>query len=808
MGYIRMNFTATGNLFNRLSLFITLLFLSGTSIRAGVGESAVITLIFPPGARATGMGEAFTGAAEDASATYYNPAGLGLAPQANSWKIHMPEKNSVFTAISSKKKKEFGPKDKIWVGTQKGVYRFNGKSWESGEIYLIEENDNISSIIDKYLKVDDEKLQKEAAWVLKSENGIGMKRHATVKDLLMKHFIKSNNQKADSLSKALARQICEIPSFERSVSTIKKTLGGVIDTLEADTLSELLDNVFVTDDTDLKDLQELKIPFRIAVNDSVTAILVDESERVWVGTEKGLWRYSGTTWQIFTTNEGLPSNNIKTLAAGRYGDIAAGTDKGLAVFRSGNWKTYDTSSGLPSNEITAVAFGEGKILYAGTNSGLVKINDESVTVFDSSNGLLSTQVTALFMDSEKRLWIGGKMGVTIYDESSWKQHKFPESKVTSFTEQSSGMVWIGTDKGVISYKRGHKTVDNKGNTVEKKPEWKFFHSKNALSGDYVNGLSVNGNDVWIATDKAVNQYDIAEKQAYLSFEPLLPALHLRELWHLYGAFIWPTEDWGTLGFSINYINMGENQITDALGRERGKVRSWEGVFGLSYGLPIKEDLSLGLNIKYIVSALAPGYGDNGEGVGQTFAIDASVLKRNFLLNNLDLGFIVQNMGPHIYYIDRDNPDPIPFTLRLGLVYHAVQTQVHDLKILLDLHKEVVKNNADKPDYFWEAIGTDLLFDKEEDFKYELQEINFNLGLEYWYTNFLALRSGFLGDYIGERYELTLGVGLRYGTLNFDWSYIVAPEGFMKKILQAFNDKKEGATGVRHGQWRASFLVNF
>jgi hypothetical protein len=51
--------------------------------------------------------------------------------------------------------------------------------------------------------------------------------------------------------------------------------------------------------------------------------------------------------------------------------------------------------------------------------------------------------------------------------------------------------------------------------------------------------------------------------------------------------------------------MGENQITDALGKKRGKVRSWEGVFGLSYGLPIKEDLSLGLNIKYIVSALAP-----------------------------------------------------------------------------------------------------------------------------------------------------------------------------------------------------------
>ena len=84
------------------------------------------------------MGEAFTGAAEDASATYYNPAGLGLAPQANSWKI-ICLKRIQCSPLSLQKEEEFGPKDKIWVGTQKGVYRFNGKSWESGEIYLIEE---------------------------------------------------------------------------------------------------------------------------------------------------------------------------------------------------------------------------------------------------------------------------------------------------------------------------------------------------------------------------------------------------------------------------------------------------------------------------------------------------------------------------------------------------------------------------------------------------------------------------------------------------------------------------------------------
>jgi hypothetical protein len=81
-------------------------------------------------------------------------------------------------------------------------------------------------------------------------------------------------------------------------------------------------------------------------------------------------------------------------------------------------------------------------------------------------------------------------------------------------------------------------------------------------------------------------------------------------------------------------------------------------------------------------------------------------------------------------------------------------------------------------------------------------------MEYWYANFVALRTGFLFDYLGERYEWTLGGGIRYGTLNFDASWIFAPEGFMKGFLQNFDKGKDGATGARQGQWRMSFIFMF
>jgi hypothetical protein len=62
----------------RALLIVAMIVGFGSSLRAGVGESAVITLVFPFGARSTGMGEVGTALADDESALYYNPAGLGV----------------------------------------------------------------------------------------------------------------------------------------------------------------------------------------------------------------------------------------------------------------------------------------------------------------------------------------------------------------------------------------------------------------------------------------------------------------------------------------------------------------------------------------------------------------------------------------------------------------------------------------------------------------------------------------------------------------------------------------------------------
>lgn len=770
-----------------------------------VGQSAVITLVFPPGARATGLGEAFTGLSDDANATYFNPAGLGQDPMSNTWKAYSMSSGDVLTSVAAKRRMTFGMSEKIWAGTNHGVLRFNGKAWESYERHLIVQGDNIESVAKKYLAVDNDALVRHAVETIKKANSIETNRSAE-----LQHYLQS--EVSDSLQKArkfsvdgLAGDIMALSKFDRTEVQIYGMIASKVDSVKANKMAGDIIKILSKKDVQFDDLVELKIPFRIAVDENVTAMTLDSLERVWIGTEHGLWRYDGSVWNFYSEADGMPSNNVSTVCVAPSGTVAVGTDGGLGLYDDGKWSRPQASVSLLDSAVTAIAYGKGDAMYVGTHYGLVMRKDSAWSVIDTSTGLLNPDVRALFVDSKGRLWVGGPNGVSIFDEKVWKRYKFPGSIVSSIIEQPNGTIWIGTDKGAVSFRQNAARIDAQGQTHQSAPQWKVFHSKNALKGDDVKGISVQGKDVWLATSEAVNKYDVADQQVMLFYEPLLPAFKIPDLWHVYMSYVLPTEDWGTLGLSVNYINFGTNTSTNEQGQEIAEFRSWEGVFGLSYGLLLMRDFSVGMNVKYVYSALAPGYGPGGQGIGTTFAIDAALLKKNFLIKHLSLGLNLQNMGPTIYYVSQTESDPIPFTVRLGLCYEAVQTPFLDLRLLFDAEREIVKNYPDKaPDPFYTAIWTGMIDDPQDypTLVSNLEEINLHGGIELWYANMIALRVGDLFDYVGRRFELTMGVGIKYANISFDWSFIYSPEGFMQGIVA------DGSNGSRDGQWRASFIFAF
>jgi len=769
---------------------------------AAIGQSAVVTLSLPVGARPTAMGEAFTGLANDANAIYYNPAGLGQSPLTLSWKTHMGD--SAFTAVTARSAIEFGAREYVWAGSNSGIMRFSGKIWEKGESYLPEDGESIRSVARRYFADDDKNLIDEAVWEIRKENKLGMKRYERLVVLLRSQAELFKGDTVPFSAESYAKTLVLLTPNDAVTSYVEaKVLPQSIDEATRKSLADRLISILETEDRGISHVTELAIPFTIAIRDSVTALHLDASERLWVGTVNGLWQYHNSKWCRVSTGE---SERITSISVSSDGTAAVGTERGLIIVTdaasSDSITLFTDESGLPDSYVTSVAY-VGNQLYIGTPRGLARKAGDELTVFDTSSGLLSTAVTALFTDSKGRLWIGGENGITIYSSSTrnWMRYRFPGSVVYSFAEQSNGTVWIGTNRGAITHKTG-KTVIGADGKPTSTPEWKTYHSKNALKDDNIRAIAACGRDMWVATDGAMHQFAHAQTQVMLFYEQLLPAFRMSDLWHAFPAIVIPTEDWGTIGFSVNFTNLGDNERWSEVEEYLGRSRSWEGAFGISYGIPVKEDLSLGLTAKYVCSALDPSEG----GVGHTFAIDAGILKRNFLAPKLDIGFMLQNMGPSIYYITPEEADPIPFTLRLGLAYKPVQTPLHELTLLADADREVVRAYYDKkPDPFWTALWTGMLNDETSSFKEQVQMINVHLGAEYTYADFMALRLGFLCDYLGERYELSMGVGVKYANMNFDFSYIHSPDGFMGGMLRAMNPEKTGSTGARDGQWRISFL---
>lgn len=71
-----------------ISTILTLLFFNPSLTFGGASEAGAIFLMIFPGARATGMGGAFTAIADDALATYYNDAGLANQTSFNITGMH------------------------------------------------------------------------------------------------------------------------------------------------------------------------------------------------------------------------------------------------------------------------------------------------------------------------------------------------------------------------------------------------------------------------------------------------------------------------------------------------------------------------------------------------------------------------------------------------------------------------------------------------------------------------------------------------------------------------------------------------
>ena len=275
------------------------------------------------------------------------------------------------------------------------------------------------------------------------------------------------------------------------------------------------------------------------------------------------------------------------------------------------------------------------------------------------------------------------------------------------------------------------------------------------------------------------QYDDPETQsrgeATIMHVNWLPQFNLSDLYYDFAAARYYLPGIGTVGFAIQFMNYGEIAVTsDQSPDPIDFFTSNEMAFTGSYAVKVKDNLGVGVNLKFVYSRLSPIEGvsaEKGKGIGSTFAIDLGVLYHPGFSKRLSLGANISNLGPKITYVDKEQADPIPSNLRLGLAYRLMDSEFNKLTVVYDANRLLVPKDEEKRvesvmTYFVSTWG-----DGADQFK----RFTHSVGLEYWYTNLIALRTGYFyedPDFGGRKFW-TFGGGVYISFFGVDFSYILA-----------------------------------
>jgi hypothetical protein len=240
---------------------------------------------------------------------------------------------------------------------------------------------------------------------------------------------------------------------------------------------------------------------------------------------------------------------------------------------------------------------------------------------------------------------------------------------------------------------------------------------------------------------------------------------------------------GTIGASVTYLSLGQFQVTGSNGPEViGTFRSYEYAVTAGYSTKATDDMGVGVNLRFIHSALSPigTEGEKGNGITSTMSVDLAMMWRPETLDvpligdigkHFSLGVNLSNLGPKVTYVDAAQADPLPTNLRLGFGYRIFNDEYNSLEASLDFSRQLVRRHSDGTS---DALPKSLFTAWGDG---GIRKVVTCGGLEYWYgaPKLIALRVGYFYEDpdFGARKFLTFGAGIRYDIYGFDFSYISA-----------------------------------
>lgn len=246
--------------------------------------------------------------------------------------------------------------------------------------------------------------------------------------------------------------------------------------------------------------------------DYIQLIDSQESNELWIGTyANGLinFNHQSNTIRSYKNDPSNPfsisHNNVRSLLRGDKGDLWVATwGGGISYFNSETeqFANYmhdeNNTASLSNNNVVALERAANGKLWVGTFGGGLNLFDPqtgSATVFlnksDKQNSLSGNNILCLHKDQNECLWIGTwGAGLTKFDVVKQEFNTFGlesglvNNTVTAIEEDSEGILWLSTKKGVCSF--NPKTNEFKVLNINRTSRVNEFHINSSFQDDIGN----------------------------------------------------------------------------------------------------------------------------------------------------------------------------------------------------------------------------------------------------------------------------------------------------------------------------------
>ncbi|MCK5146495.1 hypothetical protein KAR48_07040 [bacterium] len=196
------------------------------------------------------------------------------------------------------------------------------------------------------------------------------------------------------------------------------------------------------------------------IQSDINCMMQDNAGYLWIGTNNGISRWDGHSFENFNKNQGLINDYVQTIFQVSNGDILIGTNSGVSIFQDSCFVDFIDEKQLLSGRVNCIYQSENGKIYFGTNyKGVVAAVQDRFEYLSKETGLASGQISTITEDHSGNLLIGYKysgMGRVKNGEvvNFTDQNGLPSNRVRSISRNIQDEIIITTARGVCKYYDG------------------------------------------------------------------------------------------------------------------------------------------------------------------------------------------------------------------------------------------------------------------------------------------------------------------------------------------------------------------